>query len=114
MEYAYGAVKNKKEKIGYFNFLMNITTDCDCESFSDSYIVKDIGILASNDPVAIDTASYHLVNEQIALKGSEIHSNMDKGEDKFRGIWPDVNGQIQLKYAQKIGLGSMNYELIKI
>lgn len=42
MEYAYGAVKNKKEKIGYFNFLMNITTDCDCESFSDSYIVKDM------------------------------------------------------------------------
>lgn len=114
MEYAYGAVKNKKRKIGYFNFLMNITPDCDCEGFSDSYIVQDIGILASNDPVAIDTASYDLINKQRALKGSEIHSNLEEGEDKFRGIWPDVDGWIQLKYAQEIGLGTMNYELIKI
>ena len=92
---------------------MNITPDCDCESISDSYIVKDIGILASDDPVAIDTASYH-VNEHMVFNGSEIHSNWEKVEDKFGGIWFDVDGWTQLKYAQKIGLGSMNYELIKI
>ncbi|MGC9517285.1 MAG: DUF362 domain-containing protein [Methanomicrobiales archaeon] len=114
MEYAYGSVKNKPDKVCYFNFLMNITPDCDCEAFSDANIVQDIGILASKDPVALDTASYELVNQQKAFEESEIKSNLDKGEDKFRGIWPKVDGWIQLKYAQELGLGSMNYDLIKI
>jgi len=114
MEYAYGAVKNKPNKIGYFNFLMNITPDCDCEAFSDAHIVQDIGILASKDPVALDTASYHLVNKERGLRESEIQTNLDEGEDKFRGTWPDVDGWIQLKHAQKIGLGSMDYDMVKI
>jgi hypothetical protein len=56
VEYAYGAVKNKGRKVGYINFLMNITPDCDCVTWSDAPIVPDIGILASTDPVAIDCA----------------------------------------------------------
>jgi len=46
-EYAYGAVKNKENKVVYLNFLMNITPDCDCVSWSDLPLVPDIGILAS-------------------------------------------------------------------
>jgi uncharacterized Fe-S center protein len=69
-EYAYGAVKNKQNKVCYINFLMDITPDCDCVPWSDSPIVPDIGILASIDPVAIDVASYHLVNQQHGFKDS--------------------------------------------
>ncbi|MGB9936370.1 MAG: DUF362 domain-containing protein [Methanobacterium sp.] len=113
-EYAYGAVKNKKDRICYINFLMDITPDCDCVPWSDASIVPDIGILASYDPVALDTASYHLVNEQCGFKDSSLSHNHEKGADKFKGLYENIDGDIQMKYGQEIGLGSMEYELIRI
>ncbi|HHY01091.1 MAG TPA: DUF362 domain-containing protein [Methanothermobacter sp.] len=114
VEYAYGAVKNKQGKVGYINFLMDITPDCDCESFSDAAIVPDIGILASMDPVALDAASYHLVNQQIGLKGSLLEYHHQTGGDKFKGVWEEVDGMVQLEYAEKIGMGTMDFNLIKL
>lgn len=113
-EYAYGAVKKKQNKVCYINFLMDITPDCDCVPWSDSPIVPDIGILASFDPVALDTASYHLVNEQCGFKDSLLVHNHKKGEDKFKGLYEKIEGDIQMKYGEKIGLGTMDYELIGI
>lgn len=112
-EYAYGAVENKKGKVGYINFLTDITPDCDCVPWSDAPLIPDVGILASNDPVALDHASYNLVNEQEGFKDSLLHNNYQEA-DKFKGVWKKVDGIIQLKYADKIGLGSMDYELMKI
>ncbi len=114
MEYAYGAVQNKEGKVGYINFLTDITPDCDCVPWSDAPLVPDIGILASNDPVALDYASYNLVNQQKGFKESMLHGNYEEEADKFKGVWKKVDGVIQLKYAEKIGLGSMDYELISI
>jgi hypothetical protein len=114
VEYALGAVKNKKRKVGYINFLMDITPDCDCEAFSDAPIVPDIGIMASTDPVALDAASYDLVNQQIGLEGSLLEHQHHRGGDKFRGVWEEVDSMVQLRYAEKIGLGTMNYDLIEL
>lgn len=114
VEYAYGAVKNKKGKVGYINFLTDITPDCDCVSWSDVPLVPDIGILASDDPVALDSASYDLINQQKGFKDSMLLHNHEKGSDKFRGVWENVDGKIQLNYADKIGLGTMDYELIHV
>lgn len=114
MEYAYGSVKNKKGKVGYINFLTDITPDCDCVSWSDAPIVPDIGFLASEDPVALDYASYNLVNQEQGFKESMLHNNYDKYSDKFKGVWKNVDSVIQLKYAEEIGLGTMDYELISI
>lgn len=113
-EYAYGAVKRKEDRVGYVNFLIKITPDCDCVPWSDASIVPDIGILASKDPVALDQASYDLVNRQKGLAHSSLHANHEKGADKFRGVWPKVDGAHLLKYAEKIGLGSRDYELVEI
>lgn len=113
-EYAYAAVKNKQDRTAYMNFLMDITPDCDCVPWSDSPIVPDIGILASNDPVALDMASYNLVNKQCGFKDSLLSDNYEEGGDKFRGLYHKIDGAIQMKYGQKIGLGTMKYELIKI
>ncbi|MDD3985044.1 MAG: DUF362 domain-containing protein [Methanobacterium sp.] len=113
-EYALGAVKNKKGKIGYMNFLMNITPDCDCLPWSDRPIVPDIGILVSHDPVALDAASYDLVNQQKGFKNSKLHHHHHKGEDKFNGVWDRADGHIQINYGHKIGLGNPNYQLIDI
>lgn len=113
-EYAYGAAKNKLEHAGYINFLMNITPLCDCYGFSGAYIVPDIGILASKDPVAIDAASFDLVNAQAGNHHSGLKCNHEKGEDKFRGLYKDIDAGKQLSYGEEIGLGSRSYELIKI
>jgi len=67
-EYAFGATVGKPG-VGYLNFLLQITPDCDCVPWSDAPIVPDVGILASTDPVAIDAASLDLVNQQQGLPG---------------------------------------------
>ena len=114
VEYAYGAVKSKKGKVGYINFLMDITPDCDCEAFSDAPIVPDIGILASTDPVALDSASYDLVNQQVGLENSLLEHQHHRGSDKFRGVWEGVNGRVLLEYAEEVGLGFQKYELVNL
>jgi uncharacterized Fe-S center protein len=114
VEYAYGAVKDKGDNVGYINVLMNITPLCDCVGFSGAYIVPDIGILASKDPVAIDAASYDLVNEQAGNLNSSLKSNHGKGEDKFKGLYSNIDATRQFTYGEEIGLGLKEYELIKI
>lgn len=113
-EYAYGAVKDKQGKVGYINFLLNITPDCDCVPWSDVPIVPDIGILASIDPVAIDQASYDLVNKQQGFAHSHLKCNHEQGKDKFKGIRKSTEGYIQIEYAEKLGMGSKEYTLIEI
>ncbi|MCL2141832.1 MAG: DUF362 domain-containing protein [Methanimicrococcus sp.] len=111
VEYAYGAVKNKKGKVCYMTFLMNIVPDCDCASWSDTPIVPDIGILASDDPIALDQACYDLVNQSHGLSGGKLKHNHQPGEDKFKGVWKNVDGRRQLEYGEEIGLGQRKYEL---
>ena len=89
-EYAFAAQKGKKNI--YINFALDITSKCDCHGKEMKPLVKDSGVFASIDPVAIDQACYDLVK---------------KSGKKFRG-------QSILKYAEKIGLGSRNYELINV
>lgn len=113
-EYALGAVKNKEGQVGYVNFLLNITPDCDCVSWSDRPLVPDIGIMASNDPVALDQASYDLVNQQPGHENSLLTHSHAPGENKFRGVWENVDGRVLLEYAQEIGMGTRDYKLSKI
>ncbi len=113
-EYALGAVAGKQGRIGYMNFLIQITPECDCVPWSDAPIVPDIGILASTDPVAIDQASFDLVSQQIGLKGGRLKSDFEPGQDKFKGTWPDTRGLVQIKYGEEIGLGTSQYTLKEI
>lgn len=113
-EHAYGAVQKKKGKVLYLNFLTQISPACDCYGYSDTPIVNDIGILASEDPVAIDQASVDLVNGQEGNRSSKLSSSWKPGEDKFRAIYPEVDWSTQLSYAEEIGLGTREYKIIKI
>lgn len=99
VEYAYGAVKNKK--IFALNFLQYITKYCDCYGRKEEPLLPDIGILVSTDPVALDHASVDLTNESF-------------GKDFFRDIFPQIDWTIQLDYAEKLGLGSREYQLITV
>jgi uncharacterized Fe-S center protein len=114
VEYAYGAVQKKKGRVLYLNFLTQISPACDCNSYSDTPIVNDIGILSSEDPVAIDQASVDLVNGEAGNRSSKLSKNWNPGEDKFRALYPEVDWSIQLAYGEEIGLGTREYELIRI
>ncbi len=114
VEYAYGAVQKKKGKVLYLNFLTQISPACDCYGYSDAPIVSDIGILSSEDPVAIDQASIDLVNGEAGNRSSKLTGAWNPGEDKFRAVYPEVDWNIQLAYAEEIGMGTRKYELIKI
>jgi uncharacterized Fe-S center protein len=114
VEHAYGAVQKKKRKTLYLNFLTQISPACDCYGYSDTPIVNDIGILSSEDPVAIDQASVDLVNGEVGNQSSKLPGAWKPGENKFQAIYPKVDWNIQLAYAEEIGLGTREYELIKI
>ena len=114
VEHAYGAVQKKKGKALYLNFLTQISPACDCYGYSDTPIVNDIGILSSEDPVAIDQASVDLVNGEEGNRSSKLSGAWKSGENKFRAIYPEVDWNIQLAYAEEIRLGTREYELIKI
>jgi uncharacterized Fe-S center protein len=91
-EYAYAAQKGKK--VVYINFMFNITKECDCIGSPQKVIAKDIGVLASIDPVALDTACRDLLykNEKKKLFG----------------------GEHALEHAEKLGMGKQKYELIEL
>jgi uncharacterized Fe-S center protein len=114
VEYAHGALQGKLNRCGFMNFLIRITPDCDCFPFSDAPIVPDIGILASTDPVAIDAASFDLVNRQQGFTDSLLAAHHHQGGDKFKGVHPQTDGERQLRYAEEIGMGSRSYELLTI
>jgi len=92
-EYAYGASKDKD--IIYITFVHNITKDCDCAGKAMEPIADNIGILAGKDPVALDTACLDLVQR-------------NSGEKLFE------KGRASLQHAEKIGFGTMEYQLIDI
>jgi uncharacterized Fe-S center protein len=58
-------------------------------------------VVASTDPVAIDQAAVDLVNQEKALPGCCLKENTGPGEDKFKGVYPKVDWEIQLGYAEK-------------
>jgi len=114
VEYTMGVLKNKAGKALFINFITDISPACDCYPYNDAPIVRNIGIVASNDPVAIDQASVDLVNNEQALPGSCIKTSSGPGEDKFKAVYPAVDWAIQLDYGEKIGLGTRKYEIVQI
>lgn len=114
VEYTAAVLKNKAGKTLYINFITNVSPACDCVPANDAPIVRDIGVVASKDPVAIDQASIDMVNAEPALAACCMTENLEAGSDKFKSIYPKVEWPLQLEYAEKIGLGTRDYELVKI
>jgi hypothetical protein len=113
-EYTLGVMKNKQGRSLFVNFITNVSPACDCYGHNDAPIVRDIGVLAATDLVAVDQASVDLVNQQPALPDTCLETNRGAGEDKFKGLYPKVEWSIQLEHAERLGLGTRQYELVKI
>ena len=114
VEYTVGVLKGKEQSSLFINFITQVSPACDCLPYADAPIVADVGITASTDPVAIDQASMDLVNAQPALASSCIKDSPHAEHDKVKAVYPKVNWQHQLQYAQKVGLGSRSYDLIRL
>lgn len=98
-EAAFGAIKALGGRIGYINWVYDITPGCDCFNFSGERFVEDIGILAGKDPVALDSATIDLINERMKKNGSSIFN-----------VW-GTDPRIHIEAAEKIGCGSREYIL---
>lgn len=109
-EYAW-AVLNGRPHF-HINLVIDVSPLCDCSSGNDVPIVADIGMFASFDPVALDLACADAVNAQKPLPGSILEGKT--GADHFNAIHPKTNWRAALEHANKIGLGSLDYELITI
>lgn len=92
-----------KGNIAYINIMCNLSVDCDCCSVAENPCMQDIGILSSMDPVAIDQACIDL-----------IKSSNDPGRDHFMQRVESRNGTHTIDAAEKLGVGSKEYELIEI
>lgn len=114
VEYAAGALHGKEKKSLFLNFLMQVGPSCDCYPNNDAPIVKDIGILGSIDPVAIDTASNDLVMAEEGLANTALKKGLGKGEDKWRALYPAIDWNIQLDHGEKLNLGERAYMLVKV
>ena len=91
-------------QIGYISVLANISSSCDCAGTSAAEpTIKDIGILASTDIVAVDQASIDLVYKAPKEELKDIKERIESRE-----------GLHQLEYGEEIGLGSRKYRLVEV
>jgi uncharacterized Fe-S center protein len=94
-----------KGKAGFINFVQDVTPHCDCAAPAGRALFPDIGILSSTDPVAIDKASLDLIDKARMIGGRTI-----PGPDKL-GKWHHVDSLVQLRTAQELGMGILDYSL---
>jgi uncharacterized Fe-S center protein len=103
-----------KHRIIYMNFLIEMQPECDCMPMADPPVAQDQGILISDDPVAIDTATLDILSRIKPLPDSRASDIiMKEGWDIF-SLLHKKDGRLQLKEAESLGLGSSDYELIKV
>jgi uncharacterized Fe-S center protein len=99
------------DRIVYINFLLEMQPECDCMPMADPPIAQDQGILISHDPVAIDTATLDILSRISPLPDSRASDLVLKeGWDLF-SLLHKKDGRLQLAEAEKLGLGTSQYEL---
>ena len=102
-EAAATVVKYLNGNVVYVNVMKNLSVDCDCCAVAEDPCMKDIGIIASADPVAADQACLDMV-----------YASKDPGRDHLVERIESRNGVYTVECAEMLGLGSREYELIKL
>lgn len=100
---ASAVAKHFENRIVYINVMCNMSVDCDCCAVAEDPCMKDIGILASLDPIAIDQACIDLV-----------YNSDDPGRDHFVERVERQNGIHTIEAAAELGFGSREYELVNL
>lgn len=92
-----------KGNVAYVNVMMNMSVDCDCCAVAEDPCMNDIGILVSDDPIAIDQACIDLV-----------YASNDSGRDHLLERIESRNGVLTIEAAAEQGYGSREYELVEV
>ena len=100
---ASSVVKHFGKNIVFINVMCNLSVDCDCCAVAEDPCMKDIGILASTDPIAIDQACMDL-----------IYNSKDPGRDHFVARVERQNGIHTIEAAAELGFGTREYEMINV
>ncbi len=104
----------RKGKVVYVNFLYEIQPECDCMPVADVPVIQDQGIMISDDIVAIEQASLDMLKSSPPLPQSAAdEAGIKSGEDVMFKLNPRPM-QIQIDEAERLGLGTKKYELIKV
>ena len=102
-EAASAVVDHFNGNIAFINVMANMSVDCDCCNVAEDPCLKDMGILVSLDPVAIDQACIDIVE-----------NSDDPGRDHFMERVNSRNGKHTIERAEELGIGSRDYELIEV
>lgn len=99
----------------YINMVIDVSPYCDCHAENDAAIVPDVGFFASFDPVALDMACADAVNRQPVISNSVLgdHQHIHEG-DHFHKVSPDTDWIVAIEHAEKLGLGTREYEIVEV
>ncbi|MBR2275875.1 MAG: DUF362 domain-containing protein [Lachnospiraceae bacterium] len=103
----------------HISLIMDVSPNCDCHAENDAPILPNIGMLASFDPVALDQACADLCLQAEPIRNSQLGDNLatpgwHHHHDHFKDSNPNIRWKETLEHAERIGLGSRDYELITI
>ncbi len=101
----------------HISLIQDVSPNCDCHGENDAPILPDVGMLASFDPVALDQACADLCLQQTPIRNSQLGDNLAKPDwhhhhDHFKDSNPNIAWKETLEHAEKIGIGTREYELI--
>jgi len=102
-----------RDRVGFLTYAIDVAPACDCLPGADRPVIPNLGIFASRDMVAIDTAALDMADRAPGISGSQAEEKgvMEPGTEKFTGIigrsqWVTVNA------CSRLGAGSKDYELV--
>ncbi|WNX85113.1 DUF362 domain-containing protein [Agathobaculum sp. NTUH-O15-33] len=101
----------------HISLVLDVSPNCDCHAENDVPIVPNVGMFASYDPIALDQACADAVNAMPANPDSYVHEHASHGghaHDHFHYAHPDTNWVVALDHGEALGLGTRQYELVKI
>ena len=103
----------------HISLVCDVSPNCDCHAENDAPIIPDLGMFASFDPVALDQACADACNAATPLPNCQVTDNLGDPSfvdqhDLFKNSRPTVDWKSCLEHAEKIGLGSRAYELVKM
>ena len=113
-EYTKAVLKDKPSF--HISMVIDVSPECDCDSANDIPVIPDVGMFASFDPVALDQACVDAANRAPVVPTSAADVPHDSGHrhDLFTIVHPDTDWEAGLIHAEKLGLGTREYELVTV
>ncbi len=111
-EYAWAVVNGRPQF--HISLVMDVSPYCDCHAENDAPIINDVGMFASFDPIALDTACAEAANAQPLLQNTIMEERELNHNDHFCDLHPTTNWKKQLEHGEKIGMGTRDFDLITL